>query len=1163
MPPDPALEAEIRRLAQEIEPGLLGKRAVEIAADLISFSPTLALELVERASQDSGSHGDMDWALARLSLAWTFANEQHSDTERVDDSLRARIADPAARRFTARVAAVVSGSSAERVLSEADRFTEAEEKLYFLRNWLAYNTRRADAAKVADVVLALAVDTTADFLRDIALPLAHSDDTSCVRRCISIIDNLKGTLADRSRRLHLLELELALGTAEATIGIEGATERFLAVSNEALENGDLIDRCESLALLLASLSALGDAAIEIEKSYGIADLTRGQLRVDVNRLLEATADHYKATKNIVRYLAHNERVFAEQICAELNTLERREALLRDLALHELDRPAEEIDWAWLIRTGGRITGGYLADVVIADACETLRRNTSAPLTAALYADLWRLAERISDAATRFNSLCGLFAYGIQSGNAIKVMAATRADAVTNALQSVDSKPEQIDVGYAAVSHFASVDPTFARELLGAIERTQGSSPLTGMVPSLAYRDIVRLAIKAFGGIVAQGLEFEAAERGLETLIQRVPSASAQVILWSHVAMQYIRHRKSDSARDVVRRFVRPLIDAIPSADRESRRLAMHEALPPLFLANKTLVIELIDESLVQERNEYVHVLCNFLLRGVTANEPYEVVHGRAPEADEDAILDVCNLLLHSESDATVWHYITTIADAIVSGRTRTPLSAQKRADIVRRLREVATAKIPHPDGIQHDGPSIVVEAQLARIDDAKPEIWIDLVERARKVSNLADRCLILYTIADILPKKEKIGRVKLIAEARQAADAMPASLDQIERLVDLAETVAQRDEESAKRALQHACTVARGLDSAKSVPRAGRILDVAYRIDESLAQTLAKELDGDEARKAVRKRGEERVRLLEMKKRIGTGHYRDKKARHRVTDLEYVRAAGMALGALNAGLKRPSGLAALREGGAIAASLPLDQAGPLYVWIVENVARSTDRSQDTRSAVTALFQSAVTAADLTYQLVDRASGDRRAAVQTLERDPVGGFVAGAEERERVFEFIRNWGIANTAKVITICDPYFGPDDLDVVELLSWAVPEASFRVLAAQWYQEQQGVEYPYKEAYRRTWRTLTDRDPPFVDVIVVGDSRTKKSPIHDRWILTEDAGLTLGTSTNSLGRTKLSQVRELLPESLPDVWRRLEPVISRSARIYEGHRVEFDSFSL
>jgi hypothetical protein len=1166
---DPALEAEIRRLSADIDPGLLGRKAVEIAADLIVFSPSLALELVERASRESGTHGDFDWALARLSLTWSASGHAQGSGDATAETLRSRIADPATRRFAARVAAAVAGSSAERVLAEVSRFSEPEERIYFLRNWLIGNSRRADAAVVAESLLGLVVETptfsvTADFLRDVARGLPASGDSECVSRCVGILDSMKGTIAQRSRRLHLLELELALGEAESRTSSARAQDRFLETYYQAVGTGDLTERCETLALLLATLSRMGPAASEMETKHAIGELTRADLKECVDALLISIADHYRATRQIVAYLARGERSLAEEIAGRLNTRERREGALRDIGLSELAAtPDERVDWTWIVSVIPRLNHSYQRDALTLEACDAVDRTLGAGMQTATLTQLWGFADSITEGTDRFLALCALLSWALKAEDpAILSFAGAKARELVPRLKDIDSVAARADAGYSAVSRLAKPAPDFARSLFALAEGLDRSSPLSGVVPSKAYEDMVRLAISAFGGLLEQRLDSEGALRALETLIQRLPSSASQVRLWSHIAVRFIRHQNSDEAVNICRRFVRPLLDSISMADGRARQAALEEALPVLFAANKTLVREQIEQLPRDNKNRCIGVLCDYLLRGVTVGEPYESVYGRATPADYDALVDVCNLLALSDRDAMIWSLSGDVAGAITTRGGRAPLTSQQRADIARRLRTISQAKLPHPDGIQHDGPAILCEAHIARFDGSGAETWSHLVDRARRIPNHADRSLVLGSLADYLPKNESIGRSKVIADAFAAAEAMPLCSDKVGRFVYLAETVAARDKEGAKRALKRACAVARELGSPREGSGSGRMLDVAYRIDESLAETLAKELDADAGRESARDRAAERLRLLEMKKHIGSGTLKLNPAEDATGARNYVRAAGMALGALNAGLKRPQGLNALREGAAVAASLPLDAGMPLYTWIVENVARSTNRTGEMRNAVTGIFQAAVTAADLTFQLVE-ASGERRTTLEDSGGGVKTGVVAGAGEREKVFEYLREWCERANPKLITICDQYFAPPDLDVVEMMSFAVPEAAFRVLTAKAQQEREGVVQPYRDSYRRNWGMLTDRDPPFLDVTIVGDVKTGASPIHDRWIIAEGAGLALGTSANSIGRLKLSQIREMHPDELRDVRRRLEPVILRSARVFEGHRVEFESFSI
>jgi hypothetical protein len=66
-------------------------------------------------------------------------------------------------------------------------------------------------------------------------------------------------------------------------------------------------------------------------------------------------------------------------------------------------------------------------------------------------------------------------------------------------------------------------------------------------------------------------------------------------------------------------------------------------------------------------------------------------------------------------------------------------------------------------------------------------------------------------------------------------------------------------------------------------------------------------------------------------------------------------------------------------------------------------------------------------------------------------------------------------------------------------------------------------------------------------------------SPIHDRWILGSTGGLRLGTSFNSMGIGKLSEISTLTTDEFDAIAAELERFIRRE-RVIDGFKVEYQA---
>jgi hypothetical protein len=119
-------------------------------------------------------------------------------------------------------------------------------------------------------------------------------------------------------------------------------------------------------------------------------------------------------------------------------------------------------------------------------------------------------------------------------------------------------------------------------------------------------------------------------------------------------------------------------------------------------------------------------------------------------------------------------------------------------------------------------------------------------------------------------------------------------------------------------------------------------------------------------------------------------------------------------------------------------------------------------------------------------------------------------------------------------------------------------------VLTSKKQQLNDGLVVPCDEAYRSHWRlSVSDQDPPYAEIVIVGTESHGDSPIHDRWWLTHGSGLCMGTSLNSLGITKSSDLRILSMQESETREKEVDKYLHREKREHNNERLFYSLFTL
>ena len=166
------------------------------------------------------------------------------------------------------------------------------------------------------------------------------------------------------------------------------------------------------------------------------------------------------------------------------------------------------------------------------------------------------------------------------------------------------------------------------------------------------------------------------------------------------------------------------------------------------------------------------------------------------------------------------------------------------------------------------------------------------------------------------------------------------------------------------------------------------------------------------------------------------------------------------------------------------------------------------------------------------------------------------------ERERAVEFIRNWLEVSASGHVYICDQYFGATELDLVMLVQSVIPSIEVTILTSLRHQKVKKF-LPLYETYRTEWQRVSAQEPPKVEIVAVGLEESGKSPIHDRSILTENGGLSMGTSWNSIGYSQDSTVSVLSEAEASQLSEQVGQYLVDRRREYAGKRLRYESATL
>lgn len=1150
------LRDQIQHIYTQLDAANLGEHAVDIAADLIYTFPDLAIELVEKANNTDSTEGALDWAFAKLTLTALIPHEENNSLPDIKDTLNAHIKDPILKRFTEAATRYVKDYSAVEVIKEVEGLDRPSDGLYLLRQWLTANRRREDAASIVAYALRLSIRTTSYVLnardmRQLASPLPFIKEKKVTFELINLIESQMNTLSEVGPTEDYVRLMLLIAEAAINHELETGRKKLAEIYFYIIELPELDIRTSCMAWLVTALTSI-DPDSKLESLDKIHSSSEGDFKLYLRQLLDATADHFEAVRDVISALACSRSEIAFEIAIQLNAVPRRDAALDHIIDVMIKGQNSKLDVKFIQKILLHFDDMDLKDdalVKIIDAMSKFKHQTENHKSEImrLISDL----DKIRDSGQRCSGYChAIILLHKWDSLTYKSLIDSLVNRIELVWQNIDVGWHKISVAFKIASLLASSFLVYAQSYITKAVDLRNSIALDTESTAGAHIDTIKLAIRAFSGLLPRHHDTSKELNILTEMIERIPSYGERALLWADLALYYAIHKRTEECRKIVSQHVRPLLDNIPIEDGFYRAQIISSISPALYIGHKITAFDRIESLSQYDKDVSYWNICIFLFRNRPPSDPYDYWGRQGFNISYEAIIDICELINRIDVDIWIYMAVEYIADTIIVQKRKHQITRSQIADIVGRLENIVNTKLPNPKYIIHDGWKIAAQAQLERVKATRGDVWRKYIQEARAISNIADRLFVLSHIAIAMPDKECSRREQLYEEVAQQISLIPMTKDRITRYEMLAHCASDNHVNLSRKYLRYAMQEAVGARSSGNFAHQRRIIDAAYRIDPDLAASLVLMADTDPARDNAQRQ----IQILKMKQEVTGKNFTDLQDNNKE---DYILTAWRLLGALNSERVSHVHFDRARKFTEVASELPLPEAYPILAWVIQNAVSRLAHTDQAFTVLRSIFEATCLAAELSARVAIRSSLQSRQALYIRKSTvPDSKIVFGAGEREQAIQYLYNWFEQNVSSYLKICDEYFGPDDIEVLKLLNAIKPDCKVSILTSQKWHNDQHITQP-AETYRERWRQLSDQEPPETEIVIVGITSTKKSPIHDRWWITEKAGLSIGTSYNSFGRTQESKITPLNHIELRQLEDSVDSYLQRK-REYNGERLEY-----
>lgn len=1150
------LRVQIKALTADLSFEDLGDLGVEIACNLLPVDFDIATNIMGEVLD--GARRRIDSARNEpttdpLPSSLRDSRERESEIKRSLDLLP----QDQARRFADAIASTVDHFSHDKIV-QFIKALEPSNKITVLARWLGQNLEHPNAFSIAEQAL------------DIVLgEVSRTPRLQDLREIAELLPYLKNT-GDREILANKIETQITL------LGHQGTSEDYIRLwlliyrvrfdtepTEVELSLIDLFGEIDSLKEVSIKVTCWTWMLFNLSKFKGldrlmkdvplISDVT-DKLSVAIDILLNETANHFAVTKPAIVALARTNIGEAVRLIERLNTQSARDngysELVRNIQSSTLNVPNLEIIARCLTLIRDNTIRSDAICSLLASILRKMRKENLPDLHSAV-GELWT---HIKVAPGRLQALVMTSRIALN-----EAPLSIDLEAMTNehiALwQQVLGDLVRIQIGYWVASEFASSQPVLAREWLSrSIEYEKSVNAASENINS-ALTCTLSLASRVVSYMDVREEEFSR----IRSLIKEVREPEVQLRLWSRLGIRLHFAGKESVAKRIVTEHIEPMLNQSYPNNELVLDSMIANCAPLLYLVHPATATQAISRIGCEIQREGALVdICLVLLRRSPIGEPFDTRGTFEFPINQSTINDILSILRDIRTDSEIWGVVEELSASIGADCNKSSIPRTAALNYLTTLQELVKKKLPDKYNIKHDGYLIACNAYILRSrakvssGSVQKSEWRSLFQRARLIANVSDRVVVTAMVGSCAVTSKAGSEVTdWIKDIRTDLENIPSDQDRVDRHDWVAQIVGSADKAACRALVTDALNLIVQLPETDDILKRQRsLLDLANTLDPKLGEQLIALNDTDEARK-------ERLKIERTRQQHQLTLARNPCADEvgKLTDHELASVCWDNLARLNAGRITPRSIREFHLFHARASKMSIESASAVWHFVIESSLRKR-KSDKTPEFAQQLFDATCKASEVVFGLIGKVSTGT-AQSKTLET----GIIRNGD-REEFIESVSAWARQQCDQIIRISDPYFGPDDIDLVKVIASSARNVKFRILTSKEHIKKKNIS-DVAEAFESTWLDISDDLIPETTIVVIGLGGSGKHPIHDRWLVSDIGGLRLGTSANSMGGLRTSEVSELSANEAASRRAEIDGYIFSPPREIHGERMSVAQYSL
>lgn len=1045
----------------------------------------------------------------------------------------------------------IEGSDIHSLIEQVDKISNIQLKIHLLQSWCNVNKENPNVLIVINKTLLVMSETeiytpTLADLRKLAQSLQNNNIKEDISKIINEIDILK-TTAIRSPIDEFVRLELILATIEKRLAIGNAESRLYEVYLILDEVSDYDQRCIVLIRMLISLKDI------LPDDNVLRNEIKNQLRKDYMKLLECSAEHYHATKIVLEILTLYDHHLAIYFASLLNLEIRRDSAYARIIFVYVSNRSEDYNLNFIIDNVVKIKNPHKKEYLIVNILKQISNNTK---YLNKYYKLFKLVEMLESNIGRSYALSYYLSiiekYEDSKVDNLKI-------SLIQSIDKIDSLMHRQNVAFTVVSIVSNYKDLALKIFERAIQYKNYSALSDNRLYEL-YIESCELAISMVPDIIRDP-EYNEKIGLIYKAIELIPSSYQRSSLTCDLALRALLTGRED----IFNEYAKVVLEIIEKClDDESIIASTVYISPLLYEYERTLFFEKIESLNDTYRTIALNRVVKFLLSGQLPDVIVDMEKIKR-NVDFPTALKVCELLNKMNDDVSIYSAISSLTNLLIDhGKNFKSILIDKHLLIIaEKLSGIIKQKLPDKKNIKHQGYVITCNACVSKIRDLNKTArsnkkwndiclsWGELGRKALEIENPADRAYILKCNAINANIGQPNYSEKFLGEAEDCLSLINNHIDRIERYNVVAKGYAEISNYKAFEDL-----LEKSIEMAKIISNSeyrdqliGEIIESAYSYNPTFANDIAGKADNF----SNKINPHEKVIELNL-------HSNPQKIE------QYGNKKFGAI--LNRSLRNIlksvySGRSIIQHDDVIARWIynslgqDFDTVKLATTWLIENTIISKKSIND-RSYLNILFNGIIQLLHMTLQTNSVLSQtvatiNKENSLNNILLPNVVIFSVGQKKEE--LSWVMSWLAKNTKNYVKIYDPYFSENDLELLRALS---TDIRVQILTSIKIEKLNNIQ----ERYKKMWHSICDQKPPETHIFTFA-TNSGQTPMHDRYIVTDDSGLKIGTSINGFGN-KDTSITFMNNEEKTEIERKIiDSFISNPPYSYKGERLVIRTYTL